>query len=63
MGATGVALPASRKCDTGEGKHSGDEVDVVHPVRGWAEDEGEAREDVVVTEKMQRGVRREGGVL
>jgi hypothetical protein len=36
---------------------------VVHPVRGWAEDEGEAREDVGVTEKMQRGVRREGGVL
>jgi hypothetical protein len=32
-------------------------------MRVWAEDEGEAREDVEATEKMQRGVRREGGVL
>jgi hypothetical protein len=38
-------------------------IDVVQPMRGWAEDEGEARQDVGVTEKMQRGVRREGGVL
>jgi hypothetical protein len=60
MGATGMTLPASRKRDTGEWKHTRDEVDVVHPMRG---DEGEAREDVRVTEKMQRGVRREGGVL
>ncbi|KAJ7826231.1 hypothetical protein B0H14DRAFT_3722795 [Mycena olivaceomarginata] len=34
MGATGMTLPASRKRDTGEGKHNGDEVDVVHPMRG-----------------------------
>jgi hypothetical protein len=63
MGATGMTLPASRKRDTGEGKHNEDEVDVVHPMRGWAENEGEARQDVGVTEKMRRGVRREGSVL
>ncbi|KAJ7826236.1 hypothetical protein B0H14DRAFT_2817902 [Mycena olivaceomarginata] len=55
MGATGMTLPASRKRDTGEGKHNG--------TRGWPEDEGETRQDVGVTEKMQRGVRREGAVL
>jgi hypothetical protein len=63
MGATGMTLPASRKRDTGEGKHNEDEVDVMQSVRSWPEDEGEAREDVGVTEKMQRGVRREGDVL
>jgi hypothetical protein len=63
MGATGMTLSASRKRNTGDGKHNGDEVDVMQPMRGWAEDEGEAREDVGGTEKMLRGVRREGGVL
>jgi hypothetical protein len=29
MAATRMTLPASRKRDTGEGKHNGDEVDVV----------------------------------